>query len=223
MKKIKSILVFSLLLNIAAMAFAVRRLYYMSIDEITPKSYAFYADVRRTILSNLPIYSNDIVFIGDSHTQLFEINEFIPGYAIKNRGINGDNIKGVYSRLGEVINGRPKKLFINIGTNDIGNHETIDSFKYYLNKIIFNTSRASPQTKLFFQSILPTNSKSYEKVKILNKCIYEISTAHKIPYIDLYTSVAIRDKLNQKYDCGDGLHLNYAGYTKWAEILKPYL
>jgi lysophospholipase L1-like esterase len=63
-----------------------------------------------------------IVFLGDSITDFFRVNEFFPGVYVINRGISGDTTDGVLNRLAEsVYELSPSKIFLMIGTNDLGN------------------------------------------------------------------------------------------------------
>ena len=64
--------------------------------------------------------SPDIVMLGDSLTEWGNWHELVPEYSILNRGISGDTSSGVLDRLQEVIERRPKVVFVMIGTNDIG-------------------------------------------------------------------------------------------------------
>src|SRR5688500_2665279 len=63
--------------------------------------------------------TKDIVFLGNSLTFWGEWAEFFRNEHIKNRGIPGDHTFGVLERLDEVINGKPAKVLILIGINDI--------------------------------------------------------------------------------------------------------
>jgi lysophospholipase L1-like esterase len=58
--------------------------------------------------------------LGDSLTEWGNWHELVPEHRIINRGIAGDTSSGVLDRLQEVIERRPKVVFVMIGTNDIG-------------------------------------------------------------------------------------------------------
>src|SRR3954470_1646757 len=62
----------------------------------------------------------DIVMLGDSLTEWGIWHELVPEFRIINRGIAGDTSSGVLIRLQEVIERRPKVVFVMVGTNDIG-------------------------------------------------------------------------------------------------------
>ena len=62
-----------------------------------------------------------IVFLGDSLIDFFPIQDFFPRVKIYNRGIAGDTTKDLLKRLDNVIELKPSKLFLQIGTNDLVN------------------------------------------------------------------------------------------------------
>jgi len=62
----------------------------------------------------------EIVMLGDSLTEWGNWHELVPEHRVINRGIAGDTSSGVLDRLQEVIERRPKVVFVMIGTNDIG-------------------------------------------------------------------------------------------------------
>ncbi len=62
----------------------------------------------------------DIVMLGDSLTEWGNWHELVPEFRVINRGIAGDTSFGVLGRLQEVIDRRPKVVFVMVGTNDLG-------------------------------------------------------------------------------------------------------
>ena len=68
----------------------------------------------------LPIAPDDVVFLGDSITEAGPWEELFPGIRVRNRGIGGDTTGGVLRRLEQVTSGGPAKVFLLIGTNDLG-------------------------------------------------------------------------------------------------------
>lgn len=222
MKKIKTILIISLAINIIAICFAARRVYYMRIDSANTKPPSFYIANRAKLYSYLPINPNDIIFIGDSQIELFNTQELLPQYPIKNRGIGGDNIKNMLSRIGDAVKGKPQKIFIEIGTNDRGNISA-NQYKNYLNQILDSIKKKSPSTKIYLQSVLPVTLSGYDTIKDFNKVLQDASLRYNAQYVDLYNTMSENGHLNKIYDAGDGLHINGQGYLLWSQLLKPYL
>lgn len=196
-----------------------------------PKHSHFYVQ-RSSLFSKLAITSKDIVFIGNSITNGAEWNELFPRKRVKNRGISGDTSEGVYDRLDAVIKGKPAKIFILIGINDISREIKVETIVWNMKRIVEKIQNESPKTKIYIQSILPVNPdfemfKGHMKpelIKQINQCYQKISQEYKVNYIDLYPHFLEEgtDKMNKNYT-NDGLHLLGEGYLLWSEIIKSHL
>jgi len=197
----------------------------------TQKYSTFYVQ-RASLFSKLAITSKDIVFIGNSITNGAEWNELFPQKRVKNRGISGDTSEGLYDRLDAVVKGRPAKIFILVGINDISGGMEVDAIVMNMRRILEKIQKESPKTKIYLQSVLPVNPdfdmfKEHMKpelIKEINRSYQIIAQEYKVKYIDLYTHFleAGTDKMNKKYT-NDGLHLLGEGYLLWREVVKPYL
>ena len=113
-----------LLVILASVGFAGRhriigllRYYGITSSPLPPKAH--YEEMVK-MFDDMHEDSGGIVFLGDSITEFLNVDEFLPSYHIIKRGIAGDTTSGVLRRLGEVIALKPRKLFLLIGTNDIG-------------------------------------------------------------------------------------------------------
>ncbi len=66
------------------------------------------------------ITSKDIVMLGNSLTEGGGDWFTVSGKKnVRNRGIIGDEVMGIYDRLHQILPGHPAKLFLLIGVNDI--------------------------------------------------------------------------------------------------------
>lgn len=202
----------------------------ISKDSQSKKLFPYYYD-RKDLFSHLKIKNNDIVFLGDSLTDYNEWAEAFSNPSIKNRGIAGDRIWGVYDRLDEITVGQPKKIFIMIGINDIGALESNNSIIDYYDKIIKNIERNSPDTKIFVESLLPVNSKknieALPKVKNseiidLNKKINTLAKKENINFVNLYPLFEKNGEMNSSLTT-DGVHLNSEGYKIWENAISKYI
>jgi sialate O-acetylesterase len=200
-------------------------------DAQTQKYSTFYMQ-RSSLFNKLSITSKDIVFIGNSITNGAEWNELFPQKRVKNRGISGDTSEGVFDRLDAVVKGKPAKIFILIGVNDISREIKVETIVLNMKQIVEKIQKESPKTKIYIQSILPVNPdfemfKGHMKpelIKEINQFYQNIAQEYKVNYIDLYSHFLEdgTDKMNKKYT-NDGLHLLGEGYLLWREIVKPYL
>ena len=197
----------------------------------TQKYSTFYVQ-RASLFSKLTITPKDIVFIGNSITNGAEWNELFPRKRVKNRGISGDTSEGVYDRLDPVVKGKPAKIFILIGINDISRDVKVEDIVLNMKRIVKEIQKKSPKTKIYIQSILPVNPdfgifKGHEKpqlIKEINQQYQNIAKEYNVNYINLYPHFLEEgtDRMNKNYT-NDGLHLLGEGYLLWSEIIKPYL
>lgn len=82
------------------------------------KHTTFY-DQRATLFEVLPTSKKDIIFLGNSITNGGEWAELLGNPHVKNRGISGDRTDGVLDRLHVITKGKPAKIFLLIGINDL--------------------------------------------------------------------------------------------------------
>ncbi len=219
-KGIYIILILSILLNIAFAVYGTFR--YIRNKGYNPDNINYDGN-RHKMYKVLPIDKDDNVFIGDSHIYRYNLNEFFKQPNIKNRGIDGDTSPGVYYRLDDILKYSPKTIFIKIGVNDIKTGMPIDSSSKYLSKII-NKIRANTSVKNFyFISILPATAADGRKIIGYNNMLKDICNQTGVSFINAYSRFLANGKLNEKFDCGDGLHLSGEGYYLLTSILQPYI
>lgn len=197
------------------------------------EKYTTYYYQRATLFEQLPITSTDIVFLGNSLTDGCEWAELFGNPHIKNRGISGDEVMGIYDRIDPILKGKPAKIFLLTGVNDVSHDLTADSILVMYRKLVSKIKSDSPKTKLYIQSILPVNDeftrfpKVHNKTQVIldiNKGLKQLAKENGYTYIDLYTHLIApgTQSLDKKYT-NDGLHLLGPGYLVWKEVLKPYV
>lgn len=130
---------------------------------------------KRSLFDALPIRSNDIVFLGDSITDGCEWAELLDNRHVKNRGISADRSGWLLERIDSIIAGRPRKLFLMIGTNDLSVGVGPDEVAGNIRKLIVRFQKRSPQTKLYVQSILPVNAPISRNIGIITASIRRLS------------------------------------------------
>lgn len=194
--------------------------------------YNEYNSRRRSLFDELPPTTRrDIVFFGDSITDGSEWDELFGNPHLKNRGINGDHAEWMIDRLKDVCNGKPKKIFIMAGVNDLGAHVSPDSTAMFVMRLVDSVRRGTPRTKIYLQSILPNNDSIRPKSAFLIKRIVETNVLLKkgagdrgITYIDLYPLMTTpgTDEFSPEYTY-DGLHPNGKGYIVWRDAIKKFV
>lgn len=63
----------------------------------------------------LPKLNSDVIFLGDSITDKCEWTELLENPNIKNRGISGDTTERILNRLDEIVESKPKQIFLMVG------------------------------------------------------------------------------------------------------------
>ena len=126
---------------------------------------------------------------------------------------------------------KPEYLVITIGVNGISMMNETQfktSYKWLITEIV----KASPNTKIIAHSMYPVAS-NYEylssinndKITNGNKWIQDIANECGVMYLDTYSVLVGEDGwLPQKYQNGDGLHLNPEGFDIVLENIRnnPY-
>ena len=192
----------------------------------TPSIYGTYYDAKRSFFESLPNDTNEIIFLGNSITDMCAWNELFGMANIKNRGISGDVINGVIDRLEEVVSSFPKKIFLMIGTNDLARKRSVEQILTDYEKLITLIIQKTPKTQLYLQSVLPTKNQSTRNnndIIQINKGILELAKKYSLTYINLFDLFKTNEnELNMNYSC-DGLHLNGKGYLLWKDAVIDYV
>jgi len=175
-----------------------------------------------------PKSKTDFVFLGNSITAGTDWAKLLDLPQAKNRGISGDITFGVLERLQDVIEGKPTKVFILIGINDISRNIPDSVILRNYKTMIARIRKGSKKTHIYFNTLLPVNS-AFEKFKNhygkdehilwLNDEIRKFA-AKNVTVIDLYPNFTDQDKHLRAALTKDGLHLIPAGYQVWADFLK---
>lgn len=208
-------------------------LFAASAASVYAQKYSTYYYQKATLFEELPVKSNDIVFLGNSITDGCEWSELFGRPHILNRGISGDTTQGILDRLDAVIGGHPAKIFMMIGTNDIARGVTVDKVIENIGIIIDRTLAESPSTMLYIQSILPVSARfemfgghtsKGKEIREANSRLQALAAEKGVVYIDLHTLFAETESGELKSELtNDGLHLKGAGYLLWRDAVAPYL
>lgn len=177
----------------------------------------------------IPVGKKDIVFYGNSITFWGDWSELLGSKKVKNRGIPGDTGFGLLELLTKTINGKPGKVFIMIGINDLAKGIPQDVIIGNYKRIEDLIRSASPKTKIYFQSVLPVNEsfgtmknhyRRASEIPEINDFLLKWTKEQGIGYVDLFSAMADENgRLKASYTW-DGVHLTLEGYRKWVEVLK---
>jgi lysophospholipase L1-like esterase len=192
-----------------------------------PGNYARQVDNFRSY----PNASTDIIMLGNSITDYAQWNELLGVAEVRNRGISGDITFGILERLDEITEGKPAKVFILIGINDIARNIPDSVILDNYLRMIHRIKTISPATRIYFNTLLPVNNtftarnhfNKDEHILHINDELKKMAKLEDITVIDIHPQFIDTDKKLDKQFTYDGLHLNAAGYKKWAAILTPYI
>ena len=161
----------------------------------------------------------EIVMLGDSLTEWGNWHELVPEFRVINRGIAGDTSFGVLERLQEVIDRRPKLVFVMVGTNDLGLQVQPDTLLRNLREIVTRLRAASitpvAQSILFRGRWLQEDNTT---IAAVNADLAAVCAAHGIRFLDLNPLMAPNGWLPDEMTY-DGVHLTAAAYKVWREAV----
>lgn len=197
------------------------------------RKYSIYWERRASLFENLPTSKKDIIFLGNSITDGAEWAELFDNPRVKNRGISGDITSGILDRLDPIVKGKPAKLFLLIGINDVSRGISVDSIVGNIRLILERIELESPKTRIYLQSVLPVNdafdnfkkhASRWAMVPEINVELKKLASEKQLTYIDLFSHFTDDSgaKLNPDYT-NDGLHLMGEGYLKWKELIESHV
>ena len=181
--------------------------------------------------------TDNFVFLGDSITEYYPLQELFDGLPVVNSGVAGyttEDILNVLDTKVPIYN--PTKVFILIGTNDLkygkSNEEIVNNIKTIVERIL----EKRPETKIYIESIYPINNtdneqiekekvgiRANENIQLINKELKKYCKDNNYVYIDMYSELVDKDgNLDLKYTT-EGLHISDLGYLKITKVLYEYL
>ena len=184
-------------------------------------------------LNQLAVKEPAIIFIGDSIVEYFPLHELLQSpKTLVNRGIRGYKTDLLLENLDAHLFGQAlDKVFLLIGTNDIGKEMPQAETLGNLEAVVQEISRDYPLAQIQLLSVLPVNEqeqykgtvyiRTNEKIQALNRAYQELAQAYyQVSYVDVYSSLL--DEVGQLAEAytTDGLHLSVAGYRILAQALQ---
>lgn len=167
-----------------------------------------------------------VVFFGDSITQGWKsLAQDFPQLKVANRGINGDTTRGLRTRLGDVLDLRPRAVSILIGTNDLDQGAEPDVILTNLRAIVADLHKASADLPIILNKVMPRGPRPGlypDKIKALNALLETaFKDDAKVTFCDTWTLFDNGSGGCKREEFPDLLHPNAAGYAKWTAALAP--
>lgn len=164
----------------------------------------------------------EVVFIGDSLTDGYDLGRYYPDIVTLNRGIGGDTTFGVEKRLqSSVYDIEPQVVVMLIGAN---NFNTM--FDNYEN-ILIGFRENIPNSKIVLLSLTSMGgnwAKNNHLAAYNNVKIKALAEKYGYEFVDIYTPLLNMEtnEIYEKYTT-DGGHLTHEGYMVLTEEIRPVL
>lgn len=187
-------------------------------------------------LNQVSVKEPDIIFVGDSIVEYYPLHELLrTDKTVVNRGIRGYKTDLLLENLDAHLFGHAvDKIFLLIGTNDIGKEMEQAETLGNMEEIIQFISRNYPLAQIQLLSVLPVNEdpiykgtvyvRTNAKIQELNQAYQKLAQAYvNVQFVDIYRHFL--DALGQlKSDyTTDGLHLSIEGYVVLSDRIKDQL
>lgn len=169
---------------------------------------------------------NAIVFVGNSITDMHPwIEAFGNDPRIVNRGCSGAVSSEILENMDGWLSAKPSKVFLMIGTNDLGWDSTAESVVKNITTIVTRIREESPSTEIYLQSVLPARDQRNRSLKTIcevnERLNFLAENTENTTYINLYNKlIGIIDR--EPFSL-DQLHLEAFGYKVWCETIAPWV
>jgi lysophospholipase L1-like esterase len=172
-----------------------------------------------------------VVFMGDSITDGWRLNEYFEGRDFVNRGISGQVTGEMLGRMQhDVIALKPKAMIVLAGTNDIARGVPLSTIESNLTSIADLADYH--KIKLLFSSVLPVSdyhkavNPRFEMTKVrppsqiaeLNRWLHDLCIKRRYTYVDYFSATADSSGALGADLADDGLHPNAKGYRLMAPV-----
>ena len=219
--------------------FALFSMFSLITGNIKTKTVVKTEVVTKKVVKN--VVDENIVFLGDSITSMYEVEKYFENHNVINSGISGDSTIEVRDSLKDrVFVYNPSKVFLLIGTNDFDEKThgvydedtTIENIKTIIEEIKKNRKFS----EIYVESIYPVNNsddakinhwmvgdRTNDSISSLNKKIKKLAKEENITYVNVYDKLLNEEGLlNLDYTI-DGLHINDVGYEVITSVLNKYI
>jgi len=203
----------------------------LSRSEDDPPYMSLHYRLRTLYFSVAPRPAKAIVFVGDSMTDEGDWSRLFPQANTANRGIGGDTTLGLLNRLDTIVDLKPDKVFLMIGTNDLCFNRSIEDTIESYNQVLKVLHEKLPHSAIYIESVLPFNDEIFPSVYLrtnanilqLNDELRQLAQKYGDTYIDLVPAFHDETGRLPKELTSDGLHLNERGYELWRQQLEPFV
>lgn len=198
--------------------------------------------LERYRVANRTAQKGQTVFAGSSLMEMFPVEKLLRERGVDtvvyNRGIGGYVTQELLAHLDVCVTDlMPRRVFINIGTNDLSDASLpLAEVMARYDAIITEIERRVPGVELLLMAYYPINYdaaaegmkpclriRTNEKINAANALVRQLAERHGQRYIDV--NRALRDeqgRLRAEYTI-EGMHIREEGYRAIMDDLIPYV
>lgn len=190
---------------------------------------------------NRKVIPGQILCVGSSLMEQFPIEKFAAedGGAVRiyNRGIGGYVTQELLDAIDVcILDVKPTRMFINIGTNDLSNPEMpLERITELYGEILNRTEQALPDTEIYLMAYYPINYeaavpemkaclkvRTNEKINRANELVKKLAEEHGAKYIDINDPLKDEEgNLKAEYTI-EGMHIKEKGYRSIYPAFMKY-
>ena len=183
-----------------------------------------------------------ILFVGSSLMEMFPIEDFMKerkkNIVVYNRGVGGYKTEDLLNAMDVCIYElEPKRIFINIGTNDLSDPDiSIEEMINNYDRIINEIEERLPGVMLYLMAYYPINYeaaaenmkvclkiRTNAKIDKANEEVEKLATKHGAKYIDVNDKLKdSAGNLKAEYTI-EGMHIKEEGYRAILEDVLKYV
>ncbi len=201
--------------------------------------------LERYRILNRNVQKGEILFTGSSLMEQFPVNELLMtngmDQVIYNRGIGGFTTTDMLEHMEEMVFGtEPSRIFINIGTNDIGSPDyRLEALLERYEEIITRIRERLPEAEITMMAYYPVNetdklpegewgktafvTRTNENIAIANEAIEKLAAKKGCRFVNVNEGLTDeRGKLKKEFTI-EGIHMYANGYQVVLDNLKKYL
>lgn len=188
---------------------------------------------------NIDYKKENIIFLGDSITNFYNLDTFYSNLPVVNSGTSGFQTTDIIKHLKDYVYiYNPTKVFLLIGTNDIAftditNEKLIENIGIIIDEIRKNR----PNCEIYIESIYPVNRntdndivssdmvgrRENNRIIEINKMIKQLCKEKNAEYINMYDKLTDENgNLKLEYTI-DGLHISPEGYKVITKSIMKYI
>ena len=152
------------------------------------------------------------------------MQDFFPSKCIYNRGIAGDTTIDLIKRIYNIIEIQPHKIFVQIGTNDLGKGVKPQKIVSNIKKIFSILKASIPGVEIISISLYPISHhkiwlspiiaglRTNKKINLTNELLKKLCKEMDITYINMHEELVGANDRIKKENTLEGLHISGIGY-----------